>query len=334
MVVGGPATPGPGDRQEVTAPRTAPIAPARPRRYGQRVTERGPLDELFPGARAKREPLPDAPVHPRVLEVRDAPDVASFVVVVWPDAQDGPELRTRLAQVVEATLLAELSRAPSDLHGDGARRVGSLRLVSYAPIDPAAVARFGLQPVQADDSWQEALAHVRGEASAAGREPPENEPALFQAIFVEPSEALADLERALRSVGDEAIFGVTPGALARQVAKALGVDAVDLDGLGRALVPDALERMRWVEPMLFQALCDGAGVHAARALKLPVQWAVSEPDEDGMAPPPLLRTRSTAGDVHVPVGLELLRWCVMPLREGESVPPLSAWCKDRFAGGR
>ena len=85
--------------------------------------------------------------------------------------------------------------------------------------------------------------------------------------------------------------------------------------------------------MLFQALCDAAGVHAARGLGLPVQWAISEPDEDGMAPPPLLRTRGSAGDVHVPVGLELLRWCVMPLREGESVPPLSAWCRDRFAGG-
>lgn len=313
--------------------QVAPIAQRGRRRYGQRVTERGPLDELFPGARAKREPLPEAPVHPRVLEVRDAPDVASFVIVVWPGAEDGPELRTLLARVVEATLLAELSRAPSDLHEDGARRVGSLRLVAYAPIDPAAVARYGLVPATADESWQEALAHVRGEASAAGREPPETEPALFQASFTEPPKELAALERGLRSVGDEAMFGATPGALARQVGSSLSVDPVDIDALGAALVPDVRDRMRWIEPMLFQALCDAAGVHAARALGLPVQWAISEPDEEGMAPPPLLRARGSAGDVHVPVGLELLRWCVMPLREGESVPPLSAWCRDRFAGG-
>jgi hypothetical protein len=196
------------------------------------------------------------------------------------------------------------------------------------------VARYGLVPAQPDESWREALAHVRGEASAAGREPPESEPLLFQASFTEPSPPLAQLERGLRSVGDEAMFGVTPGALARQVASALGVDAVDLDGLGAALVPDVRERVRWVEPMLFQALCDAAGVHAARALGLPVQWAVSEPDEDGLAPPPLLRTSGPAGDVHVPVGLELLRWCVMPLREGETVPTLREWCRDRFAGGR
>ena len=298
------------------------------------MTERGPLDELFPGARAQREPLPQAPVHPRVLEVRDAPDVASFVVVVWPDAEDGPELRKLLNQVIEATLLAELSRAPSDLHEDGARRVGSLRLVSYAPIDPAALARYGLALSSADESWREALAHVRGEASAAGREPPETDPQLFQAIFSAPGEALVALERALRAVGDEAIFGVTPGALARQVGASLGVNPADLDAMGAALVPDARERVRWVEPMLFQALCDAAGVHAARALKLPVQWAVSEPDEEGMAPPPLLRARGKAGDVHVPVGMELLRWCVMPLREGESVPTLGEWCRDRFGGGQ
>ncbi len=310
-----------------------PIAPPRRRRYGQRVTERGPLDELFPGARAKREALPEAPVHPRVLEVRDAPDVASFVIVVWPGAEDGPELRGLLARVVEATLLAELSRAPSDLHEDGPRRVGSLRLVAYAPIDPAALARYGLLPVAADESWREALAHVRGEASAAGRKAPEDEPALFQAVFTEPAEGLSELERGLRAVGDEAMFGATPGALARQVSSALGVDPVDLDGLGAALVPDVRDRVRWVEPMLFQALCDAAGVHAARGLGVPVQWAVSEPDDEGLAPPPLLRTRGSAGDVHVPVGLELLRWCVMPLREGESVPPLSAWCRDRFVGG-
>lgn len=318
----------------LAASRTSPaIAPPRRRRYGQRVTERGPLDELFPGARAQRETLPEAPVHPRVLEVRDAPDVASFVVVVWPDAEDGPALRQLLGRVLEATLLAELSRAPSDLHGDGARRVGSIRLVSYAPIDPAAVARYGLVPADADESWREPLAHVRGEASAAGREPPENEPLLFQAIFLEPNERLVDIERALRAVGDEAMFGVTPGALARQVATLLEIDPADIVAMGDALVPDVRERVRWVEPMLFQALCDAAGVHAARALKLPVQWAVSEPDDQGMAPPPLLRTRSTAGDIHVPVGMELLRWCVMPLREGESVPSLDEWCRDRFGGG-
>jgi len=308
------------------------IAPPRRRRYGQRVTERGPLDELFPGARAQREALPEVPVHPRVLEVRDAPEVASFVVVVWPDAEDGAELQQLLARVIEATLLAELSRAPSDLHADGDRRVGSLRLVSFAPIDPAALARFGLAPCEADESWREALAHVRGEASAAGREPPENEPLLFRAAFTEPTEQLAQIERGLRAVGDEAMFGVTPGALARQVGSLLGVDPADLDAMAAALVPDVFEQVRWVEPMLFQALCDAAGVHAARALKLPVQWAVSEPDDEGMAPPPLLRTRGAAGDVHVPVGMELLRWCVMPLRAGESVPTLAEWCRDRFGG--
>lgn len=298
------------------------------------MTERGPLDELFPGVRAQRDALPESPVHPRVLEVRDAPDVASFLIVVWPDAEDGPALRQLLARVIEATLLAELSRAPSDLHGDGARRVGSLRLVSYAPIDTAALARYGLARATADESWREPLAHVRGEASAAGREPPETEPQLFHASFTEPSERLAEIERGLRAVGDEAMFGVSPGALARQVGTLLEVDPADLVAMGTALVPDVREQVRWVEPMLFQALCDAAGVHAARVLKLPVQWAVSEPDDEGLAPPPLLRTRTTAGDVHVPVGMELLRWCVMPLREGESVPSLDEWCRDRFGGGQ
>ena len=295
----------------------------------------GPLDELFPGALARRPEPAQAPVHPRVLEVRDAPDVASFVVVVWPEATDGPSLRTLLGQAIEATLLAELSRCPSDLQEDELRRVGSLRLVSYAPLEAAYLERYGLHPVASDEGWREALAHVRGEASAAGREPPEEQPTLYRASFAEPPEMLARLERGIRAVGDDAIFGATPGALARRVGASLELPPSDLDGIAAALVPALTDIVRWVEPMLFQALCDVAGVHAARDLGLPVQWAVSEPDEEGLAPPPLLRTRSgTTGDVHVPVALELLRWCVMPLRRGETVPPLSAWCRDRFGAGK
>jgi len=294
-------------------------------------TEPGPLDELFPGVRARRPESSALPVHPRVLEVRDAPDVASFVLVVWPDAEDGPELWQLLGRVIEATLLAELSRTPTDLQDDELRRVGSMRLVSYAPLEPQAIAPFGFRPDTLDDAWREALAHVRGEASAAGREVPETAPLLFRAPFAEPSELAMRLERGIRAVGDEATFGATPGALARRVGASLEIDPSDLDAVGAALVPDANDVVRWVEPMLFQALCDAAGVHAARVLGLPVQWAVSDADEDGMAPPPLLRTVSpSAGDVHVPVGMELLRWCVMPRTASEEVPPLSAWCRDRF----
>ena len=129
------------------------------------------------------------------------------------------------------------------------------------------------------------------------------------------------------------MFGAHPGALARRVAAALAFDVDDLAAWESAITSHTPEVVRWIEPMLFQALCDAVGVYAVRKLGVQVQWGVSEPDEDGLAPPPVLRVSSAEDPdtgVHIDVGSELLRWCIMPLREGESVPSLTVWCRDRL----
>ena len=61
-----------------------------------------------------------------------------------------------------------------------------------------------------------------------------------------------------------------------------------------------------------------------------VEWAPSEPDELGLTPPPLVRAYLDDAWVHIPLGLHLLRWCIMPLQPGEVVPPLSDWVLDQF----
>jgi hypothetical protein len=82
---------------------------------------------------------------------------------------------------------------------------------------------------------------------------------------------------------------------------------------------------------VFQALCDSVAVVAARALGKSIQWAesVSEEDDD-FFPPPLVRAKLSDGWTHVPVGLHLLRWCVMPLRPNERAESIVEWTVFQF----
>jgi hypothetical protein len=90
--------------------------------------------------------------------------------------------------------------------------------------------------------------------------------------------------------------------------------------------------VRLLPPLVFQALCDAVAVVAARALGKPIQWAESAPEEDGFVPPPLVRAKLSEGWVHVPVGLHLLRWCVMPLRRNERPESIVEWTVFQFGG--
>jgi hypothetical protein len=136
----------------------------------------------------------------------------------------------------------------------------------------------------------------------------------------------------------EDVWGHTPGGPSRLLTRLVEEDlggslGADFDGLRRLegwLVSRQVGPIRWIRPLLFQALCDYVGVAAQAVLRARVAWGECVPDESGLAPPPLFRVMRGGQPVHIPVGLHVVRWCVMPLREGEAVPSLAEWVVDEF----
>ena len=81
-----------------------------------------PLDALLP--QLKDSYIPFAPIHPRLLEMADDPTDAQWVMLWWGDLANEPLLFRQLAKLVEATLLAELSRTPEQRRGRNPRYTG------------------------------------------------------------------------------------------------------------------------------------------------------------------------------------------------------------------
>src|SRR5690606_8327406 len=104
-----------------------------------------------------------------------------------------------------------------------------------------------------------------------------------------------------------------------------------LDRLEDALFPEAYGELRLLPQATFQAFCDAVAVVACEGAGQTVEWAESRPEEDGLAPPPLIRVQRADAWVHLPLGLHLLRWCVMPRRRDEDVPRVSAWLRDQLS---
>ena len=294
-----------------------------------------PLDAVL-SALSPSEEVPDLPVHPRVSVLSTARGLEPLFVV-WRDPGGARALHGALRELVEATLLVHLCtviEAPEP-------PLAGLRLVMFAPVADcdAAVAAFGFSRAALDDEARRAIVHARGEAAALHREVPDEAWAVYAAQAKSTSDAQR-FEEALVPETAGMIFGAEPGGLfARYAAvrRALGhadlpASAEALDLLERELVADEEGVLRWIPPACFRALCDAVAVVAARA-GAPIAWAEGEPDERGIAPPPLVRLGADDGAVHVPLGLELLRWCVMPRRQGETVPPLRAWVTDALLQG-
>ncbi len=162
---------------------------------------------------------------------------------------------------------------------------------------------------------------------------------MYETVAARPSEMVRSIDARLLETTDD-VFGESPGAPFARLARALfeaggprvTPDLRGIDALDGAIVARVESELRLLPPLVFQALCDAVATAAARALGARVEWAVAEPDEHGLASPPLVRVASGATHAHVPVGLELLRFAVMPLQPSESVPPLSDWVRAVLAG--
>jgi hypothetical protein len=310
----------------------------------------GTLQELFPALKRPTPSLPLEPLHARVLEVHE-PIGRGLVLTCWRNPGGAASLHAGLRPRVEAALLAELSRPATELR-ELEQELRTLRLAVFDAVGgdvSAALQAFGLQPLSVDAmrasaGWRDALAHLRGEAQQQGHVIPDEPQAAYEADITLPDgpagERVLGLEKALRErLGDE-VFGARPGALFAHLAK-LAPEHLSLsaplepscDSLGafeHALVTLRRGSIRYIPPAVFQALCDFVAVIAAREFGRRVEWAPSEPDDLGLSPPPLVRAYLDDAWVHIPLGLHILRWCIMPLQPGEVVPLLSDWVLDQF----
>lgn len=305
----------------------------------------GPLDTLLPGLRQKATRFAALPVHPRVVHARSPAGARSVVLSSFAAAANVRALHAALKPVVEAALLSELSRPAGELvEAEAGAALSALELYEFVghPFDAQpALQPFGLQPAPLDDaSAHRAMALLRREAQQVDGEVPDEPRARYRASITGSSHPLASqLAAALREHAPRAPWGSSPGALARACADQLtqlGYPGVEptragIERLEQVAVPRAHGVIRWVDPLVFQAMCDLLAVAAAASYGREVEWAVCEPDEETqLAPPPLIRVAGKRDSFHVPLGEHVLRWCVMPSTAGEEIPSLGAWAEHEF----
>lgn len=297
-----------------------------------------PLAELFPTlGRVDETPL--EPVHPRVFEA-DSGAGRAMVFVSYLRLEDIREFHRLMRLRVEAALLAELSTLPY-LVFEKPLRALHLHLFEEPPFDPLpAVRAFGFEPYQPGEESRDELARLRAEAQRVGRSF-DGDPILsFRAVAAD--HALEMIDRELRHLLDQQVFGERPGAMIAKLSAILehrrDLPAFDgtpeaLDRLEDALFPKAFGRLRMIPPALFQAFADAVAVAAHRTHGAEVEWAEVHRDEESLPDPPLVRARIAGEEwVHLPLGLHLLRWCVMPRDQGEEIPSVSEWLRDQFEG--
>jgi hypothetical protein len=309
-------------------------------------TER-PLDALFPElARTRTAPLARTPMHPRVLEV-ETDDGVEYTIACFFDPGSQRELHKQVLALVEATLLAELSQSPASIR-QGYKRHSGIRLLVFPALPYAigpAVQAFGFAPATSDpESLQERVKVFAREAVEVGTSLPAQPSAEFFAPIAHPDGALGDKLDTLQKImadrmGDD-VWGATPGApsklFALYAAKEFGdVYKPTLDGLRSMellIVQQKPGAIRWMPPLLFQALCDFIGVLAGSVYERKLSWAVSEDVGSGHSAPPVFRVDDEKPRaIHVPIAHHVLRWSLMPLAPGEQVPSLADWMPDQFA---
>ena len=303
----------------------------------------GPLDELVPGLRRKADKLPPLPVHPRVVRPRSPDGSSSIVMLSFAAAHNVRTLHAALRPMVEAAMLSELCAPAADL-AELYSPISELTLLMFEQqgFDPThALSPFGFQrsePNAAD--LAQILALARREAHTLS-EPMRDEPvAVYRARVVRsPNPLAARLHEALIEHAPKGPWGREPGLLARTVADWLATQGVDdvrptragVERLESIVVHHERGVVRFIEPLVFQGLCDLIAVLGAARPGLGVEWGVCDLDPDTkLAPPPVLRVTRDEETFHVPLGEHVLRWCVMPIGPSESVPTLGAWAEHEF----
>lgn len=303
----------------------------------------GPLDELVPGLRRKADKLPALPVHPRIVRPRRPDGTSNLVMLSFRPAQNVRALHAALKPMVEAALLSELCRAPSEVTEDYAL-LSELTFLMFEEqgFDPLpALSPFGFERVDlnARDAAQ-VLGLARREAQLLADTVRDEPVARYRArVEVSPHPLARRLHDALIEHGPKGHWGREPGRAARTIADWLAHQDVPgiaptrqgIELLESIVVQQTPGVVRLLEPLVFQGMCDLIAVLAASRGHLNVEWGVCEPDpETQLCPPPVLRVTRDEETFHVPLGEHVLRWCVMPISFGEKIPTLGEWAEHEF----
>lgn len=303
------------------------------------------LPELTPSASAS---MPRSAVHPRVLE-SEVEGRREWGLIVWDDPGGPRRLHTAVQGLVEATLLAELSKPPRVRKEESERRFDAMRLFVFASpswsIEPA-IRAFGFREVPFDAaSAEERMAAIRSEGRAQGRTVPAAPVSVWEARIGHREGALGDqlssIEAAMAERMGDDVWGLTPGGPSKLFAmlaestfgERIAPSLAGLESLEMLLVSREPDVIRWMPPLLFQALCDFLPIVAQATFETRISWAVCEELEGGFAQPPLIRVEPPGErPIHVPLGPHVLRWCMMPLHAGERVDSLRTWVEHQFGG--
>ena len=296
------------------------------------VSEDRPLDALMPemaegGGESglhRDAPRNVGDVHPRVLEV-GLEEGKEWTFACWRDP-GAATMGEVFGNLVEATLLKELSRPPSWEREEEREFVG-LRLLTFdslAKDTRSVVEKLGFSEVPYDpDEYSERMSAWRQEAQSAGLEVPARPVSIWHLPVARNEENASTLQsiegELLEQLGDE-VWGATPGGISRHAARILdehvGADvqlgAEGLETFQRYFVLERPGAVRWIPPVFFQAICDFVGVVLHGKYGVRVQWGMCEPDPRGIVPPPMFRDPSSSGSGTIPIGRDVSNWCVMP----------------------
>lgn len=302
-----------------------------------RMSEERPLDALLPGlgktGRKKSEPIDASAVHPRVLEVT-LEDHMEWTLGVWSDP-GAHALDKRLRELIQVTVLAELSKSPDSK--TASRNFSKMRLLAFSELSAKsreAIEKIGFSEVEFEpDQYVERVAAWRDEASAAGLSPSARPTAVYVLDISRGDPVIAENLRTIQGQMTKTLagefWGQTPGGPSRLMAMhfrqslnaAVTPDRKGLHQFELFIVQDRSRCLRWIDPSIFQALCDFVGVILRAVYDLDVQWGICTPDASGFAAPPVFRIKKSEGYQIVPISLHVLNWCVMP--RGPDAPSLA-----------
>lgn len=297
-----------------------------------RMSEERPLDSMLPGlgesSRPRSEPIDASAVHPRVLEVT-LEDTWEWTVGVWFDP-GAPALKARLRELIQVTVLSELSKSPDSKTPE--RNFSKMRLLAFCELSAPSrevieTMGFGATEFGADQ-YVERIAAWSDEAIAAGLEPPESPDAVYTMDIsrVDPviSKTLLTIQDQMTKKLAGEFWGQTPGGPSRLMATyfrqylnaTVTPTRKGLHEFELFICQETQDCLRWIDPSIFQALCDFVGVILRSVYDLDVQWGICTPDSSGFAQPPVFRAKNASGYQIVPISLHLLNWCVMPRGDG------------------
>lgn len=284
-----------------------------------------PLDALIPGLRPS--------VDTGGLGFIDATVGSDRVWVLGLSGETGGlrAIHQHAGQIIEAALLRALAQPAASLPGEPPTALHLLELDPQpADLEPA-LAAYGLGPSQlSGPRWVEI-------SSALAKKSGHHHLRSYTARVRPPAPEVLSLHSALLDRTVE-VWGESPGAPARRLLALLGTEQgselaptlAALDLVEERVSSRAIGVIRWVPPLILQAVADLVGLLAHEVFHQSPAWSVAEAEEDGFVPPPVLRIGEGPEEYHVPVLLHLIRWWVLPIQEGEEVPPLSAWMAEQF----